>query len=355
MKKIITLTLVVIMSFFLVSCGSTTNGSNYTAYFGEQFYLPNIDDVSFEVQDSEGNSLEIVNSSFVPVNMSDHKLIIKKGNKIVESKIEIIDRRLPVISTSYDFKYALAGEVELPQVKADNSTIKINVMSGDTEILFTDNEFFAESGRYDIEITATNQFGNQSKKVCYIQITDNENKLNTVTAFEEPYGLKHFDRRYSLTPTYILKDDLKPTIEAKRIAFNSQIDYKGLTQLYYTSEQVTSIKGKILLKDFLISDITGYNGMYFYVYHDTQLADNSPSLIDFKAWILLNETNSIELKPNDWTKVEIANLNNLVSNSGIVSYQENFDLKDINGLLLSINNSTLSEERGFFFTDFYLY
>ena len=134
---------------------------------------------SLQIEDFFENSKFLKNAEFITniseINLKEvgeHKINIKYKNKEYETLLKLVDTTPPTVNT-YESIEVLVGE----EVIADNFIISKNDLSQmETKIIEEINT--SKVGQYEIDVIVTDQYGNETKNKCNLNVTNVRKEYN---------------------------------------------------------------------------------------------------------------------------------------------------------------------------------
>lgn len=321
MKKILTLSAIIVCAIAAVLCGCSSQSSpypeTYTAMYGSWFTLPEADSVA--VTDAEGEAVKTENGMLFAADTAGYTLSITHGGKTHTARLEVRGGRKPIITPEKEVLYGTVGKA-FPACKAvaDDGARTVDVTSSvflNGDELGSPAGFVPTSaGTYTVRYTAVSNGVTAVKDVdCYIE-TDEESYANKISSFDKPYGVKQIANKFGRL-TY-----------SDEIRFGDEAGSVGVE----ISTHANGINCEFALENLNDPDVTKYDAVYFYAYNGNRES----------RMLYINWGKVFVLRPGAWTRIQITRdeYTAVLKNSGYYNVKNNLTLDNINGLMVVIGH-----------------
>ena len=291
--------------------------ATYYANYGEWFVLPEAESVS--VVDADGQAVTLVDGSFLVRDVDGYTLTFTNGRNSTKSQLSVSAGQAPIIQAEKRMMYAAVGEkAELIGATASDSISQVTVTGkmykGETEIDVTDGFVPETVGTYEYVLSATGGNGKTSTVTVPYYVEESEEVYQyKLSSFDKPYGVNQIGLRTGLVS---YSQDVKFGNEEGSTA----IEMSG----FYTD-----LSTSCLVFDLNQADVTGYDGLYFYVYNGTSA--------DITAWYSWGK--SYLMRSREWTRLELKSPDFYYAliGAGPDVQEEDMTLENINGFNMNFS------------------
>ncbi len=310
-KRFILITLIIALALSVFACAGQENSpfsSVYYSAYGEWFVLPSCENA--KVTDANGNEIAIDGGRVLFTKVGDYTLSLTKGGQTYTSKITVQKGAQPKIYPEKYMDYGVLGEeVEIIKATAKDALGEVEVsgkmyFEGE-EVDISDGFYPDELGEYEYILTATSGSGVTGSMTVPYYIEESADKFNNkITSWDKPYGVNQI----GIAGEYTYTTDIAFDGEDGSLGFN-------IGRLFGVQENNATNLNQV--------DISGYDGVYFFVYNDSKVAVT----IQF-GW----SGPSYTIPSRAWTKVGFNTLQYAqFLSSGYTEQDSNITLENING------------------------
>ncbi len=316
-KKVLAILIILINIAFLMS-GCKDNGLHYEyiAEYGQNFTLPYYGKGSYELFDSNSNSINNYNRSFIVDDINGYTIRYKGEQRSINACIKVVDSTGPVIVTDYEIKYAVKNgeKIVFPNIAVfdaydkDPQVEKSLDYNGENYAYTSDGFIPDEYGVYTLNVSARDNSGNISiKKVVYQIVKDEFGLTDVIAAFSDIHGLTHIGNKRGFD-----------------IAFSNELYYGqegGSTELTVNGDEWFA--PNFCLRNLIKTDLSCAGGIYFRIYNG--LSKNICFSINWAYAFSLSagKWNDIFISKNDFEKMQ---------QTRTEMFLEKSDISNINGL-----------------------
>ena len=347
-KRVLIILSLVFFTLGVVSCTNESSKrkikTEYYAYYGERFTLPQVADSEINVRDGKGNNVEIVMGGFTVDSTKDYTLTVKHGAGTEKATIKIIQRDKVTITAKDEYVFAsLNVEKKLTTFfavddKANKLAYTTTLVAPDGAVVGTNLTSFIPESVGVYKLTATVESGESA--TAEIEVGESKTHKDLLARMGRAESKDMVVSTYGVIPSVNTEDSkFIYGAESGSLKFNSVGDaYVG---------------GSFQLTNFCEPDISDAAGFYFFIYND--------SAMDFNMLInaLYKNTNTgfegvnIVIKSREWTPIIITDYDELCSNAGNHIIRDLCSSENINGLLFNYTLHTGLPIFDFYFSDIY--
>lgn len=288
-----------------------------SAYYGETFRLP-YSNGKYTVRNADNALVDIsADNGFFVDRTDDYAATLNENGKKTEYVIKVEPGDFILQRLSFDKRYvAVNAPAKLPSVySVDKSGKNVGYTAKlfnekNEEIPFDGDEFTpTATGSYTFVVTSSFKGKTKQAECLFEVVEETSEKLDLIAELGEKYGVEN-QVANPIGGRLVYTTEKSYGKDSGSMKFEFNLDY-------LTDQQFS-------LKKLFINDVTGTDGIYFYVYNDS----------DYALQISINYGDWANIKPRCWNKVVFKDKNGWTTADGTL-FEENFELDNIDGLTIA--------------------